>query len=74
MDWEIGNYAFGAAAEHPFISTIIKNCVRAQNDPEWTQKMMRSIPRMFRKNSHVLNTTGGISFRTLAECPMLSNK
>ena len=34
MDWEIGNYAFGAAAGHPFIHAIIKNCVKAQRDPE----------------------------------------
>src|SRR6267378_7758106 len=24
MDWEIGNYAFGAAAGHPFLQTIIE--------------------------------------------------
>src|SRR6516164_7156953 len=29
MDWEIGNYGFGAAAGHPFLGAIIKNCVRA---------------------------------------------
>ena len=40
MDWEIGNYAFGAAAGHPFLHAIIKNCVRAQKDPEWVQPMM----------------------------------
>src|SRR5262245_8837961 len=28
MDWEIGNYGFGAAAGHPFLEAIIKNCVR----------------------------------------------
>src|SRR5712672_3571230 len=32
MDWEVGNYAFGAAANHPFIGAIIENCVRAQRD------------------------------------------
>ena len=30
MDWEIGNYAFGAAAGHPFLEAIIENCVRAK--------------------------------------------
>jgi mannosyltransferase OCH1-like enzyme len=25
MDWEIGNYAFGAAAGHPFLEAIINN-------------------------------------------------
>jgi hypothetical protein len=70
MDWEIGNYAFGAAAGHPFLREIIKNCVRAQNDPEWVEPMMRSIPRMFRDEYFVLNTTApGLVSRTLAEFP-----
>ena len=68
MDWEIGNYAFGAAPEHPFIQAIIKNCVRAQKDPEWAQMTMSDIPRMFREEYYVLNTTGpGLVSRTLAE-------
>ena len=58
MDWEIGNYAFGAAAGHPFLEAIIKNCVRAQKHPEWAEAMMKSIPRMFRGGSFVLATTG----------------
>lgn len=70
MDWEIGNYAFGAAAGHPFIDAIIKNCVRAQTHPEWARKMMKSIPRMFAKEYRVLATTGpGLVSRTLAEYP-----
>jgi len=70
MDWEIANYAFGATARHPFIRAIIENCVRAQEDPEWVQPMMRSIPRMFRKEYYVLYTTGpGLVTRTLAEYP-----
>jgi mannosyltransferase OCH1-like enzyme len=70
MDWEIGNYAFGAAAGHPFISAIIENCVRAQKDPEWAETVMRSIPRIFRDEYHVLYTTGpGLVSRTLAEFP-----
>ena len=40
MDWEIGNYAFGAAAAHPFLRAIIENCIRAQKDPTWTTPMM----------------------------------
>jgi mannosyltransferase OCH1-like enzyme len=68
MDWEIGNYAFGATAGHPFLREIIKNCVRAQKDPEWVQAMMKSIPRILRKDFHVFNTTGpGLISRTLAE-------
>jgi len=70
MDWEIGNYAFGAAAGHPFLHAIIESCVRAQRDPEWAQPMMRSIPRMFRDRFYVFNTTGpGLVSRTLAEYP-----
>ena len=70
MDWEIGNYAFGAAPGHPFINAIIKNCVRAQKDPKWAQKIMRSIPRMFRDEFYVFYSTGpGLVSRTLAEYP-----
>ena len=70
MDWEIGNYAFGATAGHPFLDAIIKNCVRAQNDPKWVESMMKSIPRMFRDEHYVLATTGpGLVSRTLAEYP-----
>jgi inositol phosphorylceramide mannosyltransferase catalytic subunit len=70
MDWEIGNYAFGAAAGHPFLYTIIKNCVRAQQYPDWIEEMMKSIPRMFRGEYFVLATTGpGLVSRTLAEYP-----
>ena len=68
MDWEIGNYGFGAVAGHPFLHAIIQNCVRAQQEPEWVEPMMRGIPRLFRGEFHVLNTTGpGLISRTLAE-------
>jgi hypothetical protein len=68
MDWEIGNYAFGAAARHPFVRAIIENCVRAQRDPGWAAAMWRSIPRMCRTQFYVLDTTGpGLVSRTLAE-------
>jgi inositol phosphorylceramide mannosyltransferase catalytic subunit len=70
MDWEVGNYAFGAAAGHPFLEAIIKNCVRAQQHPEWPEAMTKSIPRMFRGEYSVLATTGpGLVSRTLAEYP-----
>jgi hypothetical protein len=70
MDWEVGNYAFGAAAGHPFLKAIIDNCVRAQQHPEWAATMLKSIPRMFRKEDFVLVTTGpGLVSRTLAEYP-----
>ena len=75
MDWEIGNYAFGAVAGHPFIHAIIKNCVKAQNDSDWVHKMMKPIPRVFQKDFYVFNTTGpGLISRTLAEYPEASKQ
>jgi inositol phosphorylceramide mannosyltransferase catalytic subunit len=68
MDWEIGNYAFGAFAGHPFLKSVIDNCVRSQNDAEWVNKMMEPIPRICREDFYVFNTTGpGLVSRTLAE-------
>ena len=68
MDWEVGNYAFGAAASHPFIGAIIENCVRAQQDPEWASEMMKPIPKLFREAFYVFDTSGpGLVSRTLAE-------
>ncbi len=70
MDWEIGNYAFGATAGHPFVEAIIKNCIRAQQHPEWVEAMIKPIPRIFRSEYVVLNTTGpSLVSRTLAEYP-----
>jgi hypothetical protein len=68
MDWEIGNYAFGAAPGHPFLEAVIENCVRAKSDPSWVKPMLRGYPLLFRGESLVLNTTGpGLLSRTLAE-------
>lgn len=68
LDWEIGNYAFGAAAKHPFIGAVIENCVRAQKDAAWVKPMMVGIPPFFRAEFEVLNTTGpALLTRTLAE-------
>ena len=73
IDWEIGNYAFGAVAGHPFLQAVIENCVRAQQSPAWVEPMMRGIPRLFRAEFYVLNTTGpGLLSRTLAENPELA--
>lgn len=75
MDWEIGNYAFGATPQHPFLKAIISNCIRAQQHPEWADPMLRSIPRMFRRDEFVLATTGpGLVSRTLAEYPGASEQ
>ena len=68
MDWELGNYAFGAVPNHPFLEAIIGNCIRAQKDSEWVEPMMRPIPRVFRDEFRVLYTTGpGLVSRTFAE-------
>jgi mannosyltransferase OCH1-like enzyme len=68
MDWEIGNYAFGATANHPFIELIIKNCVRAQEDAEWRNRATKSLPRLLRDELSVIYSTGpGLVSRTFAE-------
>lgn len=72
VDWEIGNYAFGAEPGHPFIKAVIDNCVRAHNDPVWGELMMQGIPSPFQNQFFVVNTTGpGLVSRTLAENPGL---
>ncbi len=68
MDWQIGNYAFGASAGHPFLRAVIDNCVRAQREPAWVAPMMKGMPGLSRDQFRVLNTTGpGLLSRTLAE-------
>jgi len=68
MDWQIGNYAFGAAPGHPFLEAVIKNCVRAQQDPDWVKPMMRGSPPLIGDEFVVMNSTGpGLLSRTLAE-------
>ena len=72
MDWEIGNYGFAAAPDHPFLEAVIENCVRAQREPDWVKPMMRGVPPLFRSEFYVLNSTGpGLLSRTLAENPSL---
>jgi hypothetical protein len=73
MDWEIGNYGFGAAAGDLFLAAIIESCVKGQRDAKWVAPMMRGIPRLFRPEFQVLNTTGpGMVSRTLAENPEIA--
>ena len=68
MDWQIGNYAFGAAPGHPFLEAIIRNCVRGQDDPNWVKPMMRGTPPLLKNDYYVINSTGpGLVSRTLAE-------
>jgi inositol phosphorylceramide mannosyltransferase catalytic subunit len=75
MDWQIGNYAFGAEPGHPFLAAVIENCLRAKRDPEWVRPMMRGIPPSLRDDFYVLHTTGpGVVSRTLAENPRLADE
>jgi hypothetical protein len=70
LDWELGNYAFGAAPGDPFLAAVIENCVRGQKDQDWVAPMMQGIPSLFQNDLYVLNTTGpGLLTRTLAENP-----
>ena len=74
MDWEIGNYGFGASREHPFLSAVIENCIRAQKDQAWVAPMMRRLPILSMSEFYVLYTTGpGLLSRTLAENPALAS-
>jgi glycosyltransferase involved in cell wall biosynthesis len=74
MDWEIGNYAFGASAGHPFLEAVIANCIKAQNDPRWLKPMMRGLPLLSKAEFFILNSTGpGLVTRTLAENPQLAS-
>jgi hypothetical protein len=75
MDWEIGNYGFGAASGHPFLHAVIENCVRAQKDPSWgALPIPRSLP-LSKAEYYVLFTTGpGLVSRTWAENPDLARR
>ena len=74
MDWELGNYGFGAQAGDPFLEAVIANCVRAQQDTAWLQPMMNGVHRLLRSEYEVLNTTGpGLLSRTYAERSDLSS-
>lgn len=73
MDWQIGNYAFGAEPRHPFLAALIENCLRAKRQPEWVKPMMKGIPRSVWNDFYILNTTGpGMVSRTYAENPQLN--
>lgn len=73
VDWDVANYAFGAAPGHPFIRAVIENCVRGVRDPRWRNEMLRSIPRWARQPYVAPASTGpGLVSRTLAERPDLA--
>lgn len=73
MDWQVGNFGFGAEPGHPFLDAVIKNCVRGQSDPDWVKPMMRGSPPLLGNEYFVINSTGpGLVSRTLAENPELA--
>jgi len=73
MDWELGNYAFGARPGDPFLGAIIENCMRAQMDHAWLEPMMRGVRPLGRAEFYVFNTTGpALVSRTFAERPDLA--
>ena len=68
MDWQIGNYAFGASPRHVFLESIIENCVRGHQDTKWVEPMMRGCPPLLDEEFFVINSTGpGLVSRTFAE-------
>ena len=70
MDWQIGNYAFGAEAGNLFLAAVIENCLRAKKDPSWSLPMMKGTPSSMQSDFYILNTTGpGMLSRTFAENP-----
>ncbi len=73
MDWQLGNYAFGASARHPFLEAVIANCVKAQQDAAWVTPMMEGVPPLSRREFWVLNTTGpGLLSRTFCDDALLA--
>ena len=73
MDWEVANYAFGAAPQNAFIGALIENCLRFVREPAWGYQMMQGVPRAIRDLLLVPFTTGpGMVSRTLAENPHLA--
>jgi hypothetical protein len=73
MDWEVANYAFGAAPQNAFIGALIENCLRFVREPAWGYQMMQGVPRAMRDVLLVPFTTGpGMVSRTLAENPHLA--
>jgi len=73
MDWEVSNYAFGAAPQNAFIGALIENCLRFVREPAWGYQMIQGVPRAIRDVLLVPFTTGpGMVSRTLAENPHLA--
>lgn len=70
IDWELGNYAFGARASHPFLKALIDNCVRSRTDRQWVAQTLQGLPRVLHPEFAVLNGTGpGLVTRTWSDAP-----
>jgi hypothetical protein len=68
LDWELGQFAFGAAPGHPFMKALIENCAKGQRDPAWALQTISNIPAPFRGQFVAPHTTGpGMVSRTFAE-------
>lgn len=75
LDWQLGNYAFGAAPGDPFLGAVIKNCVRALKEPAWAAEMMFRIPAWMQMQYRIPMATGpGVLSRTFAENTELQSK
>ena len=72
VDFEIGNYAFGFSAGHPFMKAVIDNCVKGQRDPAWAGRLLDGVPWVLHSQFIVPCSTGpALMTRTLAENPHL---
>ncbi len=68
FDWDLGNYAFGAAPGHPFIKAIIEDCIEATKIDFDKNELLLSAPRFLRNDAKVLTTTGpGLVTKTFAK-------
>ena len=75
MDWELGNYAFGAAAGHPFLAAVIDNCVRGQQEPSWVTPLLPGVPPLSRDEHRIMYSTGyGRALADLAENPAFADQ
>ena len=72
MDWELGNFAFGAEQGHRLLGLLIDNCLRARKDASWAVELIKDLPSALREDLRIIFTTGpGMVTRTLAENPHL---
>jgi hypothetical protein len=72
IDWELGNYGFGAAPGDEFLEALILNCIKGQRDRTWIKPMLVDVPHIVRADFEVLASTGPCMVtRTFASAPKL---